>query len=199
MTDPVNFKQVERKIFLSYHEDALIDLMVGFVFFAFGLGILIDIPYLGAISGAVVVPLYMGLKRLITIPRTGYVQMGQKGSTARVVIGLLTLGLLLLALVALYLFNSSSGQGAGFANFMQGFGMSVLGGMVAVMIIGVALYTGLNRFFLHAMLIFIGYASTDWTALPWGAGAAGLIVMLIGLTLLIQFIRRYPVEGHENG
>lgn len=78
MTDKIDLKEIERRAYLSYHEDGLIDIFIGGYLIWFGASLLLEKPQLYNIV-PFVVPLvgslaWNYLKRRITFPRIGYVR-----------------------------------------------------------------------------------------------------------------------------
>ena len=74
MKHNINLKNLERKAYLSYHEDGILDLFIGFNILLFGLWILADMVYLAGAFVAISTPIYTQMKKQITIPRLGYVK-----------------------------------------------------------------------------------------------------------------------------
>jgi hypothetical protein len=46
MNDRINMKEIERKAYTAYHEDGLIDIVIGFFIMSFAMLIILDIPTL---------------------------------------------------------------------------------------------------------------------------------------------------------
>ena len=98
-----NLKEIERKAYMSYHQDGLLDIFAGLYILGFGFGIFIDIVLdfgLGAIiipGGfiALALPIWFAAKRKITMPRIGFVNFGIRGGNKlmAIFIGLAVLGL----------------------------------------------------------------------------------------------------------
>ncbi len=76
----------------------------------------------------------------------------------------------------------------------------VFNGMLAAIVFLVAYWAKVNRFYLHAALIFLGGISHKWPGIPWEFGfiGAGGIITLIGLGFLIRFLRKYPKVDQEG-
>ena len=80
MAEETQFERLERKAFLSHHQDGLLDLLIGQIMLGLGLGMASG--WIGglAILGFLPIALYVPLKNRITIPRLGYVEFIPKPS-----------------------------------------------------------------------------------------------------------------------
>jgi len=83
MPENVNLKEIEKKAYLSYHEDGVLDLTIGSVFslicftwILFGLFNILSWPSL--ILMAIFYPVYISFKQNITVPRFGYFKFGKE-------------------------------------------------------------------------------------------------------------------------
>ena len=88
MSDKINLKALERKAYLIYHEDGLLDIGIGAVLAWIGLVALVemDFPfYLWYIIGA---SIWTTAKKQITVPRIGYVEFREtrKGRIRRLIL-----------------------------------------------------------------------------------------------------------------
>ncbi len=78
MNTGTDLKALERKAYLSYHNDGLLDAGVGLIFLMFGIGIVFDVPWLAGVFAALGISSYAGLKAAITMPRVGLVRFNPK-------------------------------------------------------------------------------------------------------------------------
>ena len=72
--EKTNLKEIERKAYMSYHQDGLIDVFAGFLILSFGLWLILDMTWMGWILWFVAVSAYAVAKRVVTIPRIGLVK-----------------------------------------------------------------------------------------------------------------------------
>ncbi len=187
---------IQRKVYMTFFEDGMWDVFLGLFILGWGLSILTDGSYL---PGIVFVCLYFtvwGIKKWLTYPRIGYVRFS---STSRRkiktgVVILLTV-LLLLGLLAGVLFGIGTRQ-----HWLVEYFPLIFNGMLAVVVCLAAYWAKLNRFFLYAALIFLGAPLHVWLDIPWELGfiVAGGFTTLIGLGLLIRFLRKYPPVPQEG-
>ena len=190
MISDVNLKEIQRKVYMSFFQDGLWDIFLGLFIAGWGLAILTEATYL---PGVAIIGVYFaiwGIKKWLTYPRIGYVRFSatsRRRITTRSVILLTVTALLGLLAAVLW------GIGAGRQWLAQYFPL-VFNGMLAAMVCFVAYWARANRFYLHAVLIFLGAVFTVWLGIQWEFGfiGAGGIIVLIGLGLLISFVRKYP-------
>ena len=73
MGERINLDEIERSAYLSYHEDGLIDIVLGIGLFIASLWVYVEMVWL---MGGIIVsltPMYMGMKKRYTFPRIGEV------------------------------------------------------------------------------------------------------------------------------
>jgi hypothetical protein len=102
MTKQDTLRDVEKKSYMSYHQDGLIDIVIGFYALAFGLGIILDIEYdfgfaaiMPAILIAIIPPIWIQAIRKVTMLRIGFVKFGTRGTNKlfAIFVGLMVAGL----------------------------------------------------------------------------------------------------------
>ena len=77
MVEDRRFKQLERRTYLLYHQDGLIDIIIGLCIMGFGLNMFTDSSAFSILAWMPVIFL-PGLKNKITVPRLGYAQFDRK-------------------------------------------------------------------------------------------------------------------------
>ena len=199
MVSDVNLKEIQRKVYMSFFQDGLWDIFLGLFMVGWGLAILTEAAYLPGIYFLGIYFAIWGIKKWLTYPRIGYVRFSatsRRRITTRFVI-LLTVVLLLGVM----------------AGVLWGIGMTpqwlvdyfplIFNGMLAAIVCLAAYWARVNRFYLHAALIFLGAVFHLWVGIRWEFGfiGAGSIIVLIGLGILIIFLRKYPKiveEAHSE-
>jgi len=75
----------------------------------------------------------------------------------------------------------------------------IFNGILAAVVCFIAYWARVNRFYLYAVLIFLGAVFHLWLGVRWEFGfiGAGGIIVLIGLGILIVFLRKYPKMVEE--
>ena len=194
-------KEIERKAYMSYHQDGLLDIFAGLYVLAFGLGIfadkILEFSFAAIMPGiliAIVLPIWIQAKRKITMPRIGFVKFGARGSNKLFAI---FLGLMVAGLGAFFLFTLATVQNGRpvwidtifqYGMILIGLGAAVIGSLFA--------YTmGLKRLHGYGLLTLVLFTSGYFLSFPFEylLLAVGSIIIASGAALLVQFIRRYPL------
>ena len=213
MKQSIDLRALEKKAWRSVFQDGLWDIFLGLLLMAFGLSAWLDRLdlsesmrmgiYIGAEIIAMVV-LFAG-KRFITVPRMGMVKFGAERQKRRNIVRLL---LFISVLVGLAMWFLSS-------SLMKADG-SILSGrwfFPLVWMLNMLMVFGLGAYFLeYERLYIIGFLYA--LAIPLDAViksvakidldiyiflTCGLIILVMGITFLIRFLRDYkpvsPIQG----
>jgi hypothetical protein len=204
VTKEPNLKEIERRAYMSYHQDGLLDVFAGLYVLGFGLGIFMDTVWefgFGAIMPAIliatVLPIWIAAKRRITMPRIGFVKFGLGGGTSKLMaifIGLAVAGLGVAFAFTLATIQSGSRQ---WLDLIFQNGMLILGfGSLAVCVLfGYSM--GLRRLYAYGLLALISLVIGQFMGIffAYVLVALGTTVMITGFALLIGFVRKYPLKG----
>jgi len=195
MVEGFNLKDIQRKVYMSFFQDGLWDIFLGLFILGWGLSILTEAAYLPGISFLGIYFAIWGIKRWLTYPRIGYVRFSatsRRKITGRFVI-LGTVVLLVGVMMAVVWGIGARPQ------WLADYFPLVFNGMLAAIVCFVAYWARVNRFYLYAVLIFLGAVFHLWVGIPWEFGfiGAGGIIVLIGLGILISFLRKYPKVVEE--
>ncbi len=190
------FSKLERKAYLSYHQDGLIDIIIGLCTVGFATNMLADNAAF-TVLGWLPVLFFAPLKNKITVPRFGYVRFDstRQGTVRKTNMMLLFSGVLLMGVVMFFLFlpgfMPSSATEWLKANFMLVFGL--IAGSVYAMAASV---TGIKRLYAYAGLavLLLGIANFVNFHGGWMVLALGGLVLANGIALLVRFMRKYPLE-----
>jgi len=209
MTKQNTLREIEKKAYMSYHQDGLLDIFVGLYAIAFGLGMIADKilefgfgAIMPAILIAIVLPIWIEAKRKITMPRIGFVKFGTRGSNKlfALLLGLAVAGLGVFMLFGVFLATGQIGRPWWIEILFQygmiwiGLGSAVIGSLFA--------YTmGLKRLYGYGLLTFALFASGHFLSIPFEylLLAIGSVIIASGAVLLVQFIRRYPLPKGAQG
>ncbi len=205
MTDGPNLKEIERKAYMSYHQDGLLDIVIAVYILGFSLGIWLDTAWdfgigltLPAVLIAIVLPVWIAAKRKITLPRIGYVNFGIRGTNKLFAI---FLGLMVAGLGAFFAFTLAVSQGGSreWLDIIFQNGLLVLGiGSLAVcLLFGYSM--GLKRLYAYGVISLTALVIGHFTGIFFAyiLLALGSIVMGTGVTLLINFVKKYPLKGDK--
>ena len=200
-SQPIDLKALERRAYLSYHEDGVLDIFIGLGALFFGLFMLTDMFWMAGVFPAIFTPVYVSAKRSITIPRIGYVKFGpQRARTPMLAILGIGIALFLCFLVGLVGFAGYDIIPPAFFAWLRAYHMLVLGAIVAVALGGTALITGLRRLYAYAALTVLLFAGGYLLGAPaWlQVLALGGLILCSGVALLIRFLRRYPIAAEST-
>lgn len=199
MVRDVSLKEIQRKVYMSFFQDGLWDILLGLFMLGWGLAILTDLAFL---PGVTFIGLYFavwGVKKRLTYPRIGYARFSatsRRRITAKFTIGGVAVLLVGVMVAALW------GIGAR-PQWLADYFPLIFNGMLAAIVCFIAYWARVNRFYLYAALVFLGAVFHLWLGVRWEFGfiGAGGIIVLIGLVILITFLRKYPrmVEEAQNG
>ncbi len=195
MIADINLKEIQRKVYMSFFQDGLWDIFLGLFLLGWGLAILTDIAYL---PGITFIGLYFsiwGVKKRLTYPRIGYARFSETSRrkiSARVLI--LGVVVLLVGVMVAVLWGIDRRP-----QWLADYFPLIFNGILAAVVCVVAYWARINRFYLYAALIFLGGVFNLWLGVRWEFGfiGAGCVIVLIGVVVLIIFLRKYPkmVEG----
>ena len=207
VTNQPDLKEIERRAYMSYHQDGLLDIFAGLFILGFGLGIFMTIVLefsfiiglsMPAIIVATVLPIWIAAKRRITMPRVGYVNFGTRGASK---ITALFLGLMVAGLGVFFAFTFATYQGGSrqWLDLIFQNGMLIVGfGSLAVCILfGYSM--GLRRLYAYGLLAMIVLVIGHFMGIFFAyiLLALGITVITTGVALLIGFVKKYPLKGDK--
>ena len=203
MTKQNTLKEIEKKAYMSYHQDGLLDIVIGLYAVAFGIGIFVDkilefsfAAIMPAILISIVLPIWIQAKKKITMPRIGFVKFGTRGSNKlfALFLGLMVAGLGVFMMLSFFMATGQNGRPWWFEILFQygmvwiGLGAAVIGSLFA--------YTmGLKRLHGYGLLTFALFASGRFLSIPFEylLLTVGSVIIASGAILLVRFIRQYPL------
>jgi len=203
-----SLRAIEKKTYMFYHQDGLLDIFIGIYVLLFGIGIslltLTDFNtwfLIPAIFPAIMIPIWISAKRKITMPRIGYVNFGVRGVNKMTAI---FIGLMVAGLGVFMVFGLGASMGEGWALTLRDFFISnsmLIIGVGAVSVSSLFAYTmGLKRLYGYGLLIFVLFFTGHFITIPFGyiLLAIGFVIAISGFVLLMQFIRKYPLSQGEE-
>lgn len=184
----INMKEIERKVLTSYFDDGIWDIMIGLLFFAFGLTLHLDFAALIGVFAAILVLLPIQGKKAITLPRYGLIKPleSQKKRYSMLAIASVVVGLLILMVIAI-------GNSTSIAILLRTNSLLIMGITMGILLSIVAYVLNYDRLYLFAGLFAFSFGSGEWLiSLPIKMMIAGSLIFLIGLWVLFRFLQRYP-------
>jgi len=207
MTEEPNLKEIERRAYMSYHQDGLMDIFAGMYILGFGLGIFMDVIWdfgMGVIiipGGliAVALPIWIAAKRKITMPRIGFVKFGPAGGASKLMaifIGLAVAGLGFFFVFTLATFQSGSRQWLDLI-FQNGMLIVGFGSLAVCILFGYSM--GLRRLYAYGLLAMITLVIGHLLGIFFAyiLSVLGITVIATGVALLIGFVKKYPLKGDK--
>ncbi len=207
MTDIIDLKKLERKAFTSIFQDGFFDIYFGILFV--GIGLLISLTetlpriLVYVLFGTIIVldlVLFLGGKRLLTVPRIGIIKIGQKRKAKKKKM-VLILTVLMLITGMFYILTTL--DLIPFEDYVSAF---VFGVLFAFPIGLLAHFLILNRFYIHAILgslsFFVSELSLSLTSNVFYSFLAflitGIIICLTGIVIMYKFVQKFPVQNEEE-
>lgn len=195
------FDTLKRKIYLAYHQDGILDLVVAAIMLGFGTFMLTDnIAFL--MSGWFVALLYTFLKKRITVPRFGYVRFdSEKKALMQGIVGVGIGVLVVFVIFAANIFLSNRSASPDMQAWIQRYHMVPLSTMLfGLPALVAAIFLNLKRFYLYGALAVGLPALGAWLDVPTFAPiiVIGLVALAFGTGLLVNFLRQHPVHDEES-
>jgi len=199
MDSKINLKEIEKKTYLAYHGDGLWDIFAGLFLMSVGFFMIYGAPYLMGIIPATLLPVVFGAKKSFVLPRMGYVKFSPERQ-AREKEGHKKLSVLLTitALAGVFVFWAFTGD-ADWQVAVRGLGLIPFGIVIAAVSIACGILFGLKRFTVYGVLIVVFFiaghlANSDPPAY---FILIGFIIFIVGLVMLIRFVRKYPKNKED--
>lgn len=196
-----SLKDLEKKAYLSYHDDGLLECFIGLFILVFGIGMQFDtVGYLGGTVPALGIPLYAALKKKLILPRIGLVQFGperkfrmKKEHVFYVVFFAMT------ALMGVVVFIGFERVTGDVEMFVKRFVMLPMGVIGMIAFSAVAYWKQIPRYGLHAglMLLFVIIGPLLNVAHPHYFMTLGVLILGIGIVVTVRFFRKYPKTTEE--
>ncbi len=209
MLSTLNLKEIEKKAYRSTYDDGLYDIGLGLLLLGFGM-----IPLLKNIGfpeplDLLLIPLaallfvFLG-KKHITVPRLGFVKFGnkrkaQKKNIRKLASIIIPIQIVLIILVRIRAFPK-------ILNTELNLIVPIIISMFLIIIFFVIAHIiDFPRFFIFGLLMAISYPTAEILYLYIGTpldglipfGISGIILLSVGLTHLIRFLKKYPKSNLE--
>jgi len=195
----IDMREIERKVFMVYNEDGLVDIALGFVFLGWGVLLVVGPPFLITLLGPIALGIWYFGKRLIAAPRVGLIEPGEKMAdrNRNLAVALLFLGALAFVGILIGVLEGSSA--------LEEYALGLVGLVVAGGVCVLAYLLQANRLYAYATLLFLAFTGgaalaeriTAVDAFLVSIIVAGALIMVSGLVVLARFLRRYPLPVEE--
>jgi hypothetical protein len=197
MNESLDLKGLERKAFVSYQQDGLLDLFLGMLLLVWGLTMEPRLGGMGGVWFVVLFPIFLLARRRITYPRLGYAQFTKERRNRRRLVALFT-ATALLGLMVAFLWSSQSFPGL--RDWLHRYIVIFFGGLIAAVLLFKAGISGIRRLYLYATVILISFAAAQWSSVHFRYSfiISGAVILISGVVVLTRFLRRYPVRQRET-
>ena len=209
-----NLKEIERKAFRSAHQDGLWDIYIGGIILSMALMLnpdegetfLASRLWLYIICMGVSAMVFLGGKKFITTPRLGQVKFAPQRQRrllhmAFVLGGIVAMHILLFTGSVLLWRHPEWAVQLGIARMdenMERLIVAIISGlMVGPSMVLIAYFNEFTRGYYIAFMLSLAAFSLIWFGEPLYLVAAGLMVILPGVTLFIRFLRQHPLPSAE--
>lgn len=199
MSEKLVMKDIERRVYMFYTEDGLIDLAIGLVILGFGGLLFLDFSGFTGVLGLVPVGLWYLGKRVITMPRIGIIQPDK--AMGRRLAGFLSTMVVIGAGVGVMAFLLA-GTGS---QLSDGHPLMMFALVLSLAISALGLVMKVGRLYFYAILVFLAFSigegvngmveGPDFFLLS--VICTGIIILLTGTGVLFRFLQKYPVVNGE--
>ena len=190
-TDP---KKIQRKVYMSYFQDGLWDVVLGLFLLSWGFAILFGLGWLPSVTFVSFFLIALGLKQKITYPRIGFSKpIEQRRQMSRFVIAgavTLLLGIMVFLIVVT----------GGMPQLLHDYFELLFGTMLAIVIGLIGYWWGIIRWYSYAGLVFVLATFNQWLGLSFELSfiIPGGMVLLYGLIIFFRFLRKYHRVSTED-
>jgi hypothetical protein len=198
MSESVDLKDLERKIYLSYHQDGLVDIFLGIGLIVIGIifhPILGEhVPTVAMVMIMLFVFVYASLKRAITIPRMGYVEFLPERKT-RFALLIFTIVLITnIPLVIVVLLTAGQQISPAVFDFVTNYLLIIFGIYGAGIFILIGFLSEIRRFFGYGVTTLIVFIISHFLFLHFSLPVigVGVVITIAGFFQLVWFLRKYP-------
>jgi hypothetical protein len=195
MPDQLSLREVERKAWQSYLQDGLAEVFLGaLLLLAFLAGVSGERRFFVYIPMLLMGPALLLAKRLITVPRLGHVKFGQerRARKRKLLVVVAAAVIVTLVLLAVTMRGALPAEWIREHHSLVSFG---LGGMIALVFAATAYWKDYPRLYLVGLIIGAAFTLTELFDTPVPLLVAGAIVFLVGLVILIRFVRKFPIPA----
>lgn len=194
----IDLKKIEKKAYLFYHHDGLLDILVGFFILGSGMS-MADLTVVPALLLTMCILNFWPAKRFISYPRMGYARFSperrakEKKKLAALVI--LCCVPLIVSIIIMKGFPSS-----GWAIWLKGH-EALFGEVIVSALVGTgAILSGARRLYIYAVLTLMVFVTHYLLNVSPGLYfiPLGVAILISGAVVLIRFLRKYPKIAEEG-
>ena len=179
--------------YMLYSEDGLLDIFLGLTVFMGGILMSFDQGAFMGLTFILLYPILMSVKQTITAPRIDPADMPPGKAATRTLTGLAALGVVFLLAILIFILKRGDMPvqlEAWLDNYMLDTLLAVVVGLLAIR----GFLGGPKRLILYGGLLLAARLSSLWLDLsfPQYVSIVGGIISLIGVGVLVRFVRNHP-------
>lgn len=196
MAQRVKLKEIERKVYTSYHQDGIIDISMAIIVLAFAIMMVLDMAWMGGIFAVSCISLYAAAKKVLTVPRIGFVKFATYRAKAMLTIALVVFSMFALLGVVAFV-QVEGGSMPTWLLFAIEYHMLVYGVWLAILFCAVGYTFRIKRMYAYALLSLTTFLAGSFMYFPlyYYMILLGTLILLSGSTMLIRFVRKYPLPA----
>lgn len=199
-------REINKRLLMSIHQDGFFDILAGLIVINFGWIPILDATGLNpGVRQTILLTFYglsvffvLWLKRRITVPRSGFVQLSKKTSSRLSIIMLLVNIVLFVVFAGVYVLEIP------LWTYFGSYQLSIPLGLIFLVLLSFS--GGLLkavRFYFYGILVLVSFVGAEHLFLkgqaahhgiPLAAFVSGGIIFLSGCIILMRFIQRYSAE-----
>ena len=194
MKSTLDPKKIQHKVYMSYFQDGLWDVVLGLFLLSWGFTVFLGLGWLPGVSFVVFYTVALALKRKVTYPRIGYSRPAeQRRQISRFLIAGAAIFLLGIMVFLIIIAN-------GMPQFFRDYFELLFTTMLAIIIGLIGYWWGIIRWYGYAGLVFICAICNQWLGLSFELSfiIPGGLVLLYGIFIFIGFIRNYTALSKEG-
>ena len=190
IVDPVS---IRRKVYMTYFQDGMWDIVLGLFFFGWGFAVLFDFGWLPGATFISSFYIALSLKHKITYPRIGFSRLTENRKRASISI-ILGVVVLLGIIILLPVFNPAVKQ------VLQNYFEFLFGTMLAVAVGLIGYWWRITRWYWYAGMVFILATVNQWLGLSFHLSfiIPGIVILSCGVFFFVLFLRKYPKVAEED-
>jgi hypothetical protein len=194
------FLQLRRQAYLAYHQDGLIDLVLGLGIMGFGLMLLTGNIVFHVLAWMPAI-FYIPIKNYVTVPRFGYVEFDSARRTSNLKLAWVAGVAVLLLLLAADIWIAGDTMPPGLQGLLRRYDMLIIGGLLLALPLAIlGAITGLRRLLLYALVLLGGILVGIRLEVspPLYVIGLGALFFASGFVLMVRFLRRYPLPNEDD-
>ena len=196
MTQNLNLKEIEKKVWTSTFEDGITDIGIGLVLLVSTICQMFDDERFYLYPLFIVPALFIIIaKKYITVPRMGLVKFSRERNKKRY-----TLFLVMTISIVFLLMLTTKG-------LLQQLPMTslIVGAIVFIIPCSIAYFLNWDRMYIYAVLFTLSFALNEITIANTGVIASGayawlisgMMITVVGVVYLVRFMKKYPLPEKE--